>query len=104
MKRPKLKFRNDKECEAVAWARRTYGTRRAWEDALREKLDPSAFPSHISPRILRHWVHRPYGYDEMNNKRQLARLVYRRAAYFPDLDIKNQRFEPTPYALWLIQR
>jgi hypothetical protein len=91
----KLRYRNDKERQAVAWFKRVQ-RRGLW---LQKAVETHAYDPFFkkNPQIVGlgmqvisraqwiRWESRPYGNSDMNAKHQLAKLCIRRAVFFPDL-------------------
>lgn len=82
MKRPKLRYLNDAERQAVQWWKSNYG-KDAWPEALRDR--PSITSGGFAKVCREVWINRPYGNPWMCLMRQRARMVFRRAAYFRHL-------------------
>lgn len=90
MSRPKLIIRNAKEQRAVDWFKSAYGNK-AWVKALEDGHDRYWMSRpEFREVFFRVWCCRPFGNSELNSLHQLARIVYRRSAYFRDLPLSDQ--------------
>ena len=65
-----MKYRNDQEARAVAWAKRSYG--RQFRKRMLQRLTPSPRPS------IEKFRHRPFGVPDLNILMTLAAHWFRR--------------------------